>query len=122
MPENNLEPCPYRNRCAFVDETCSEDKSLTCDVLANTAPKRPKEWNPQEPVPVTLTREQWQDVSGFMKYCADWCHAKMLWWRDFCADKKMGAEKAAKYEADVQKYETLSKVIEEATYAERESQ
>lgn len=122
MAENDLQRCPFMHRCAFVDETCSEEKSRTCDVLTNTTPKHSKAWDPHEKVAVTLTREQWQNISIWLDYCIDYNHCRMLWWRDFCADKRMGAEKAAEYAAGIEKYETICKIIEEATYAESENQ
>ena len=124
MPENEnpLAACPFRNRCAFVDESCSQEKSVTCDVLTNTTPKHSKAWDPHEPVAVTLIREQWENITAWLKYCTDWNHCNMVWWRDWCNDKRMGAEKAAQYAAGIEKYETICKIIEEATYAEKENQ
>lgn len=109
-------PCPHRSRCGFASEDCTEElANTTCDVIRNTTPPPPKEWRPQEPVAVTLTREEWQGVVGWIQLCADWNACRMLWWRDCCNDKKMGAETAARYEASMKNAERLCKIIEEAT-------
>lgn len=115
MADNNLLPCPFANRCALADENCSEEMSANCDVLTNTTPQKPKEWKPDELVAVTMTRQQWQDVSVWMQYCIDWHSCRMLWWRDCCADKRTGAEIAAKHEASIKAQENVLQIIEEAT-------
>lgn len=122
MAENNLQPCPFAHRCAIVDETCSEEKSNSCDVLTNTMPPQPKEWNPAEPVAVTMTRQQWLGISNWIQYCIDWHRCRLVWWRDCCADKKMGAEIAAEHEAAIKACENALQIIEEATHEESETQ
>lgn len=110
----NGQPCPFMNRCGHAAENCSEELSVTCDVINKTTPPPPKEWDPQEAVAVTMTREQWQAAISWLSYGADWNHARMIWWRDCCDDKRFGAEQAATYEAAMRQAENLCKIIEEA--------
>lgn len=121
MAENNLHPCPFMQRCAVADESCSEEKSATCDVITNTTPPAPPEWNPAELVAVTMNREQWQAVSIWLQYLIDWHHCRMIWWRDCCDDRRMGAEIAAKHEATIKAHENVLQIIEEATNCESEN-
>lgn len=114
MQKNDLNPCPFAYRCNIADETCSEEKSNNCEVLTNTTPPAPPEWNPQELVAVTMTREQWRSVSLWFKYCIDWNHCRMVWWRDCCDDKKAGAEIAAQHDAAIKAYENVLQIIEES--------
>jgi hypothetical protein len=111
-------PCPHENRCAFAEPTCTEERSATCDVIHNTTPPPPKLWNPQELVAVTMTREQWRAVAAWLAYGEDWNTCRMIWWRDFCDDRKMGAENAAKYKAAALQAENLRQIIEETMAAE----
>lgn len=114
-------PCPFMNRCSLATEDCTEELAAgSCDVIHKTTPPPPKEWDPLEPVAVTMTREEWQSVIAWLSYGADWNHARMTWWRDCCYDRRMGAETAAKYEAEMRKAESLCKIIETATTAETE--
>lgn len=124
MAENELipTPCPYRNRCAFVDESCSEEKSRSCDVLTKTKPKMPRHWDPDEPVAVTMTRDQWLSVIVVAKTGADRSACQRIWWQECCADRRMGQEKAAQYAADEQAYESMCKIIEDTIYAEKENE
>lgn len=122
MAENNLQPCPFAQRCALADENCSEEMSATCDVLHNITPPKPKEWNPAELVAVTMTRQQWSDISIWMQYCIDWHKCRLLWYRDCCDDKRVGAEKAAQHEAAVKAHENVLQIIEEVTHGENKTQ
>lgn len=112
----NATPCPFAQRCALADESCSEEKSTGCDVIYTTTPTPPKEWNPQELVAVTMTREQWAGIVGWIQYGIDWHKCRAVWWRDCCDDKRMGAEIAAKHATSVKTGETMLQIIEEATY------
>lgn len=116
MTENNLRPCPFAHRCAFANENCSEEMSASCEVITNTTPPATPEWNPAELVTVTLSREQWQDISIWLQYCIDWHGCRMVWWRDCCDDKKMGAEIAAQHETAIKAHENVLQIIEEATH------
>lgn len=107
-------------RCAHATGSCSEEVSLTCDVINKTTPPPPREWDPHETVAVTLTREQWQRVAGWLSYGVAWNHSRMIWWSRFCDDKRMGAEKAAAYEKDAATAENLCHQIEEVLYGESE--
>lgn len=118
MAANNMQPCPFASRCALADENCSQEMSVTCDVITNTTPPPAKEWNPDELVAVTMTAEQWQSATLWLQYAVDWNKARALWWRECCADKRAGAETAARYEASMRKAETLCKIIEEAIYGQ----
>lgn len=108
-----VHPCPFMARCAVATENCSEELSATCDVINNTTPPPPKEWDPLEAVAVTLTREQWQTVTSWLSYGADWHHARMTWWRECCDDERVGAETAAKYEQAMRQAENVHALIEE---------
>ena len=111
-------PCPFMHRCAFGDDTCSEEKSRNCDVIYNTMPPAPPKWNPDELVAVTMTRKQWRTIENWIQYSIDWHKCRAIWWRDGCADKRMGAEIAAKHAATVKTGETMLQIIDTATHGE----
>ena len=113
-------PCPFENRCSLADENCTEESSATCDVIHNITPPPPKMWNPQEPVAVTLTREQWESVKAWLTYGADWHACRMIWWRDCCDDRQVGVQKAKEYEAAMLQAQNLHKIIEETLAAPTE--
>ncbi len=75
-----------------------------------------KTFNPQEPVTIPLTWEQWQTVLYWLTYGSGYSRAKMAEWIANCADKKMGAEKAALHEKTAIEAETLHKIIETELY------
>jgi hypothetical protein len=102
----------------MAGENCNGEKSATCDMITNTTPPAPPEWNPAELVAVTMTREEWLGIISWLSYGADWNHARMYWWRECCHDKRVGAETAAKYEAAMLKAESLRQIIEEAIHGE----
>lgn len=116
----SLGPCPFRNRCDFAEPTCTEERSNSCDVIHNITPPPPKRWNPQEPVAVTMTREQWQTVSAYLAFGVDMQHCRMIWCRDFIADKSLAAEKAADHERQMHKLETMLRIVEETLAAPTE--
>ena len=122
MAENNLHRCPFMYRCAVADETCSEEKSRNCDVMYNTMPTAPPKWNPDELVAVTMTRKQWREIENWIQYGIDWHKCRVVWWRDFCDDKRMGAEIAAKHAEAVKSGESMLQIIEEATHEENKTQ
>lgn len=117
-------PCPFINRCAHAGENCSEETSVSCDVISKTKPPQPKGWDPQAAVAVSMTLGQWDTVIAWLKYGADWNHAKMTWWRMCCDDKRAGAETAASYESSMIKAETILAIIEDVLYppAEKETE
>lgn len=71
------------------------------------------EYNPHEQIPIALTREQWDSVCLAIKNAADAAHASFIWWRDFCDDKRLGAETAAKYLRTVEKMDAMAKAIQD---------
>lgn len=111
-------PCPFFDRCAHADETCSEEKSHSCDVIANTTPPPAPEWDPDRPVTVTMPAKEWQNIIIWLNYAEDWNHARMTCARLFCKDKTMAGELAARYEANMIKAQERRKIIEEAIYGE----
>lgn len=75
-----------------------------------------KEYNPAEPVAITLTMEQWQTVLHWLQYGADYHDAKRHEWLAVCNDKRMAAAKAAEHEKAAAKAESLCKIIEAQIY------
>lgn len=75
-----------------------------------------KAFSPQEPVTITLTREQWQTVLYWLTYGSGYSRAKMAEWIANCADKKMAAENAALHEKTAIEAEMLYKIIETELY------
>lgn len=73
-----------------------------------------KEYDPQELLTITLTMDQWQMVQLSLREYAGDFYARMVWWRDFCDDKRMGAETAARYEKTANKAEAVRAQIEAA--------
>jgi hypothetical protein len=72
-----------------------------------------KEHNPQEPVAITLTMEQWDDVLHWLTYGGDYHRAKMQEWLHNCVDKKMARTKAAEHQKAAAVADNLRKIIEE---------
>lgn len=121
MAENNLHPCPFMQRCAHAEENCTEERSENCEVITNTTPPPPKDWNPAELVAIPLTREQWRSISTWLQYCIDWHRCRMVWWVHCCNDKRLGAEVATQHEAAIKAHENVLQIIEEATHETTES-
>ncbi|MGM9626962.1 MAG: hypothetical protein ACI3V4_02560 [Faecousia sp.] len=71
-----------------------------------------KIYDPQEPVSVTMTREQWDTVRRWITYGVDQNKNSAYWWANCCSNKDMGAETAASYERAVTKLEGLIKIID----------
>ena len=111
-------PCPYESHCALADDNCTEELATTCDVIHNITPPAPKPWDPQELVSVTMTKEQWTGIMAWLIYGADWNNCRMVWWRDHCDDKKVGAARAKEYEEAMLRAESLRKIIAERLTAE----
>lgn len=72
-----------------------------------------KLYDPQEPVAITMTREQWNMVRSAAQYIADVAHGNATWWRLCCADRKMGGETAIRYEEQAAAAENVVRIIEE---------
>lgn len=72
-----------------------------------------KEYNPQEPVAVTLTREQWQMVQSSVLHCADTYHNRAYWWATCCDDKKEGRTNAAQYKQAAERAEAILEIIQD---------
>lgn len=75
-----------------------------------------KEYNPQEPVAVALTLEEWETVRHWLQYGADYHNAKMQEWLAVCNDKKMGAAHAARHEKAAAQAEAVRKIIDAVLY------
>ena len=71
-----------------------------------------KQYNPAEPVAVTLTPEEWETVLHWLDYGASYNNAKQWEWRASCKDKRMAAEIVAEHEAAEAKARNLHKIIE----------
>lgn len=71
-----------------------------------------KQYDPQEPLAITLTMDQWQMVQLSLREYAGAANASMVWWRDFCADKRLGATTAANYEKAANEAEAVRAQIE----------
>ena len=70
----------------------------------------------QDTVAVSMTVEEWEAVRSWLTFGADKCKASMVWWRDFCDNKKIGAETAAMYERQAENADRICKIIEETLY------
>lgn len=75
-----------------------------------------KEHNRQEPVAVTLTREEWATVLHWLDYGACYNNAKKWEWRANCKDKRLANQIVAEHEAAEAKARHLHKFIEETLY------
>ena len=58
--------------------------------------------------------KQWGMVQLSLREYASDANANMVWWRDFCNDKRMGAETAARYEASEKAANEARALIEAA--------
>ena len=61
-------------------------------------------YDPQEPVTITLTREQWHKITNSLRNDADQAHAFATQFREICDSKEFAEETAARY---VRNYEAL---------------
>ena len=75
-----------------------------------------KEYNPQEPVLVTLTKEQWESVRHWLLDCAAYHDAKRVEWLANCKDGRMAAAKMAEHEKTAAEADTVRKIIEATLY------
>ena len=66
----------------------------------------------QEPVAVTMTREQWNTVMEHLKSGADYHHAKMTETLANCQDQKTAGRIAREHELAMEYAENLRKNIE----------
>lgn len=85
-----------------------------------------KQYDPQEPLAITLTMRQWQTVQLCLECYALDQHAKRTWWETCCADGRMGAETAARYEVGAKAAEEITAkivaaIMEETTNEATES-
>ena len=71
-----------------------------------------EQYDPQETVAVTMTREQWDTVRRWITYGVDQNKNSAYWWANCCSNKDMGAENAAMYERAATKMENLIKIID----------
>ena len=71
-----------------------------------------KLYDPQEPVTITLTRDQWNKVTNSLKNDADAFYARSLWcWQGY-VDPKCGQEIADQYKKESQILDELRSSIE----------
>lgn len=75
-----------------------------------------KEYNPQEPVTITLTMEQWDTVRHWLQYGTDYHRAKVKEWLAVCNDKQMGGRIAAQHEKAAAEAEAVYKIVDAALY------
>lgn len=71
-----------------------------------------KLYDPQEPVTITLTREQWNKVTNSLKNDADAFYARSLWCGQGYVDQGCGQEIADKYKKESQILDELRNSIE----------
>lgn len=110
---HDVKPCPFFDRCAFAKESCSEELSGTCPVIAKPAAEPAKLWDPLELAAVTLTMEQWQTVLWKLEYCMNVSQAKEIEYTDHPAHAHF-AETAARHKAEAEKTAALLGEIEKA--------
>ena len=72
--------------------------------------------NHQQGVAITLTREEWGMVCCSLQEWSNKAHASMVWWRDFCDDRRLGEETAAGYAKTVETLDNLRRSIESVLY------
>ena len=77
-----------------------------------TAPA--KMYDPQEPMAITLTMEQWQIVQHWLQYGADYHNCKRAEVLANCKDHRMAAQLVAEHETAAAQAETVCKIIEAA--------
>ena len=69
-------------------------------------------YGPHDPLAVTMTVAEWNDVRHTLEDAANVFRARALSWRYSCQDKKMGAENAASYEEAALHMDRLAKIID----------
>lgn len=120
--EKNCNTCMYDDvGTFFMSEGTPYPRCEQCHGAVETytkwAPKWPppeKEYNPEEPVTITLPARLWVDMLPFLHYITDWNRARQYWWTHSCKDGKLGAANAKDFEQAADKAEKLCKVIETA--------
>ena len=95
------------------DETKPQPGGGPYCTLRNGVLCSPYSWH--DPVPVTLTVEQWHTVQQFLSFGKDYHNAKMWeWLSSSCKDRKMCEKYAAEHKASAEKAENLQKIIDAA--------
>lgn len=77
-----------------------------------------KQYNPAEPVAITLTMEQWQTVQHWLQYGTDYHMAKRAEALANCKDHRMAAKLVAEHETAAAQAENVCKIIEAAIMEE----
>ena len=72
-----------------------------------------KQYNPQEPVQITLTVADWETVLHWLTYGGDYHRAKMQEWLHNCVDVQTARTKAAEHQKEATVADNLRKIIEE---------
>ena len=67
---------------------------------------------PEDPVTITLTRDQWHGILTAVQNDADRHYASMTNWLTNCADKVHGSETARSYELAYKRLDELYAVID----------
>ena len=75
-----------------------------------------KPYNPQEPVEIILTMEQWDTVLHWLTYGGDYHRAKMHECLAVYDDKRAGAAKAAEHQKEAAEADQVRKIIESILY------
>lgn len=75
-----------------------------------------KQYNPAEPLAITLTMEQWQTVRHWLQYGADYHMCKKAEVLANCKDHHMAAQLVAGHETAAAQAETVCKIIEATIY------
>ena len=107
----DIKPCPFVGRCAWAKPECTEELSGTCPVIVKSEPEPVKEWDPLEPVAVTLTKEQWRAVLWKLEYYKCVSHNKAIEFADH-PTHVFGRETAAQHKAEAEKVAGIIAKIE----------
>lgn len=120
--ERNCKTCKYDAVGSFfMSEGTPYPRCEECHGAVETytkwAPLWPpsgKQFDPAEPVTITLPAQLWLDTLPYLHYMIDWNRAREYWWTHCCNDGRLGAAKAKEFGLTADKAENLCKVIETA--------
>ena len=107
----DTKPCPFTGRCGFAKPECTEEYSGTCPVIVKPEPEPEKMYDPLDPVPVTLTKDEWHAVCWKLEYYRCVSHNKAIEFADWPIHA-FGAETAAKHKAEAEMVAGLLDKIE----------
>ena len=79
-----------------------------------------KPYDPEEPVSVTMSRQQWATVRHWLTYGVDYNKGQAIMWENLSFDKKKSTENAAKFINQSILVERLCKIIDESLEEQHE--